>query len=148
MNTLSDRLRWAMVKAGLTQAQLAGACGVSTTAIGKLARGEASSSKHIVKIALALNVSPFWLVSGAADPLRPADSAVSDSAGSYGGVNHAKKLIIDKMDMLTREQIAEIVKQIDQIIDRNKRLIDELGGIYGHKKGGTDEDLTTPKERR
>lgn len=58
---LADRIITAREGAGLTQDQLAKASGVSQQTINKLETRKASSTSHIVEIAVACGVSPYWL---------------------------------------------------------------------------------------
>lgn len=68
--SLSDRLKIAISRAGVTQAELAVKANLSQGAINKLVSGKAKSSKGLLAIALALNVNPQWLQwgTGAIDP--------------------------------------------------------------------------------
>lgn len=62
--TLASRLKQAMAEANLTQESLADRAGVSQNTIHKLISGKSQSSRKLVEIAAALNVSPAWLGAG------------------------------------------------------------------------------------
>ena len=63
-----DRLVKLMDIRGLSQTKLAQEVGVSSSMIGKLARGEARGSTHLFKIAKALKTSPDFLTGEINDP--------------------------------------------------------------------------------
>lgn len=64
MTTLGDRLKQARRKARLTQQQLEARSGVSQQMISKLERGGSDETAGIVRLAMALGVSPEWLEFG------------------------------------------------------------------------------------
>ena len=70
MNELSDRLRAAMTSAGMSQADLARACGVSDPTVSNWLSGKTKSLKASTAIAAAaaLHVDVVWLESGRGDP--------------------------------------------------------------------------------
>jgi len=61
---LKDRLKEAMLRKNISQADLAEAVGISAVAIGKILSGETSKSRYIIGIASALDINPMWLQSG------------------------------------------------------------------------------------
>ncbi len=67
MKTFSDRLKMAMDAANMSQEKLASIVGVTQPAIAKLVSGKAKSSRKALEIAMALRVSPEWLVNGTGD---------------------------------------------------------------------------------
>lgn len=67
---LGDRIRQARKAAGLTQAQLAKRVGIKQSTIAGLESGKYTETAHIVKIALACRVSPYWLDKGGGDMKR------------------------------------------------------------------------------
>jgi len=65
MNTIAERIKSRLDRSkGLTQANLARFCGVSTGAISQWMGGGGIDIKNIVKIAQFLEVSPKWLQTG------------------------------------------------------------------------------------
>ncbi|WP_440864453.1 helix-turn-helix domain-containing protein [Symbiopectobacterium purcellii] len=60
-STLSERLKLAMDKRGMSQGKLAEAAGLAQPTIWKILDGKTKSSGYIVEIAMALNVRPEWL---------------------------------------------------------------------------------------
>ncbi|WP_237388291.1 XRE family transcriptional regulator [Xenorhabdus sp. Sc-CR9] len=64
MKTFAERLNKALRASDMSQAQLASRVGVSQPAIWRLASGQTSTSRRLVEIANALNVSPEWLMHG------------------------------------------------------------------------------------
>lgn len=63
-STFADRLKIAIESAGYTQSELAMKIGVTQGAIQKLVSGKAKSTRNMIAIAEALDVSPHWLSSG------------------------------------------------------------------------------------
>ena len=61
---MKDRLKEAMLRKNISQADLAEAVGISAVAIGKILSGETSKSRYIIGIASALDINPMWLQSG------------------------------------------------------------------------------------
>jgi phage repressor protein C with HTH and peptisase S24 domain len=68
MVIIPDRLIHIMALRGLSQTRLAQDVGVSSSMIGKLARGESRGSTHLFKIAKALETSPEYLTGLTEDP--------------------------------------------------------------------------------
>lgn len=65
-----EHLKAAMAAAGVSQSELARRTGLSSSMIGKLARGEARQSAHIFELSRALGVSPEYLVGETENPGR------------------------------------------------------------------------------
>ncbi|MEY0256210.1 XRE family transcriptional regulator [Morganella morganii] len=70
MKTFTDRLIYAMQKAGMSQADLAKSVGLAQPSVWKLVSGKSNSSRYVVQIAGALNVDPVWLATGAGEPSK------------------------------------------------------------------------------
>ncbi|OTA14046.1 transcriptional regulator [Xenorhabdus vietnamensis] len=64
MKTFAERLNQALRAENMSQAELAGRVGVSQPAIWRLTSGQTNTSRKLVEIAHALNVSPEWLMHG------------------------------------------------------------------------------------
>ncbi|MCE3237832.1 MAG: hypothetical protein K0R24_813 [Gammaproteobacteria bacterium] len=64
MNTLAERLKIAINKRGMSQAEAARLCGISQQSINYIIANNLSSSKLAPQIALALNINPEWLILG------------------------------------------------------------------------------------
>lgn len=76
---LPDRLKSAMEREGVGQSELARRCGLSSSMIGKLVRGEARGSAHVYEIARSLNTSAEFL-SGDTDDFSIGASRVTPVA--------------------------------------------------------------------
>jgi transcriptional regulator with XRE-family HTH domain len=73
---LSTRIRTARVRAGMSQADLAAALGVSRSAVGnwESAKGRVfPSTERLSELALATSVSYEWLATGRGTPQAPSD---------------------------------------------------------------------------
>lgn len=64
MPGMGDRIKEARKRAGVSQIDLAKAVDMSQQALSMLERGDTGSSKKLVDIAEALNVSAHWLANG------------------------------------------------------------------------------------
>ena len=64
MKTFQERLKEARTKKGLSQGQLAKACGVSQGTIANLESGYRKQPRSIIEIARALGVDAEWLATG------------------------------------------------------------------------------------
>lgn len=64
MSSLGDRLREERDKKGLTQKDLARLAGCEQPVISDLEKGVSKGSKHLIRFAKILGVSPFWLEDG------------------------------------------------------------------------------------
>jgi transcriptional regulator with XRE-family HTH domain len=77
---LSERVRLAREAAGLTQAQLAKACGIAQPSVHDLESGRTKNprSSSLLKIANALGQTPEWLVNGTGElSSAPASEIIS-----------------------------------------------------------------------
>ncbi|WP_254215940.1 helix-turn-helix domain-containing protein [Burkholderia multivorans] len=68
MYTLADRLKWARLKAELSQEELGKKAGVSQSTIGNLEAGTRNSARRLPQIAAALGVDALWLAEGRGRP--------------------------------------------------------------------------------
>lgn len=84
VNTFGSRLRHARQLRGLTQAQLARACGLSQGAIGNYESDSRRNAKEIFRIADALKVDAMWLAMGTGSMERPPALHVADTAEIRG----------------------------------------------------------------
>lgn len=64
---LATRLKWARIRAKLTQAQLAERIGVEREAISQIERGLITKPRKIMEIGKEVNAPPAWLMFGRAD---------------------------------------------------------------------------------
>lgn len=80
VKTLKQRVRWALEKAGITQAELARRVGIERASVSGWFTGDTKSidGVNLVKAASALQVDPEWLSSGEGQP------EVREPGGSYG----------------------------------------------------------------
>jgi len=84
--SLSDRLKAARANAGLSQAALARAVGLTQQAVAALERADTASSRRLAEIARALNVSIDWLAFGEGSPTPVYTPAPDDGASDYTDV--------------------------------------------------------------
>lgn len=70
---LSERIKLARSKAGLTQSMLAEKVGIAQTAISQLESGKTLRSSYLIQIAQACGVNSLWLQSGEGEMEAPED---------------------------------------------------------------------------
>lgn len=80
MTTFAERVKEERKKAGLNQQQLAKVSGLSQTTISDIERSRNESSRDLVTLAHALNVSAEWLITGLGDKQIDAKAYVSEAA--------------------------------------------------------------------
>jgi len=83
VKTFGDRLRHARKAQGWTQKALGEASGLSQSAIGNYESGQRYSSRALLRLAAALNVSPRWLDSGQG-PMQEDGGPAAPGAGPTG----------------------------------------------------------------
>lgn len=82
MNSLSERLQFAMNQANLNQEQLAKKANTTQVTISNILRGKTSSPRNLVDIASALGYRAEWLQIGEGSPAQiKAESNVGDRGG-------------------------------------------------------------------
>ena len=100
MKTFAERLKMAMEAAGMSQEQLGQRVGVSQPAIAKLVSGRAKSSRKSLEMAIALRVSPEWLVNGTGDISKNVKDSNVPSEEEWGAVSSwDSKTDLDKDDV-------------------------------------------------
>ncbi|KAA6208118.1 XRE family transcriptional regulator [Avibacterium paragallinarum] len=100
MNSLSERLSYAMKLSGKTQADLGAEVGVSQTAIGKIINGKTLNPRYLLGLAKALNVSTEWLATGNGEmELNPDHIHNVAIADNVQGMDLDNYIIIDMYDI-------------------------------------------------
>lgn len=100
---MGKRIKKAREAEKLNQAQLARRVGVTQPTISDLETGEAKSTKHIVKIALALRRRPQWLLYGTPPEM------VSEGDWPFSTPRHHYEALSDKANAKIDEYIADRV---------------------------------------
>ena len=74
MKSVRERIRAAMQRAGVTQGQVADACGVSGPAVNQWLTGKTKNvdPRYLADVAACTNASLSWLMTGKGDPGRRA----------------------------------------------------------------------------
>lgn len=68
MSSFSERLKQAIDKKGISQAEAARMCGIAQQSMNYILKNNLSSSKLAPAIAVALNINPEWLIYGKGRP--------------------------------------------------------------------------------
>lgn len=122
--TLSDRLRTAMLEAGLNQADLARACGVKPPSVSGWLSGKSKflRGENLLRAAQALGVSDSWLATGKGQKSRsplalPAPEtdrhAVSPPETGTGYVRAEQMGEADMGDGCVNDDYPEVIRSVD-----------------------------------
>jgi len=81
MKSVRTRIRDAMERAGVTQGQVAEACGVSGPAVNQWLTGKTKriDERYVAEIAACTGTSAAWLATGRGDPKRRAGDPLSSA---------------------------------------------------------------------
>lgn len=123
MYTLADRLKWARLRAGLSQEQLGDKAGVSQSTIGNLEAGTRNSARRLPQIADILGVSALWLAEGEGKPTPDPDTEASYDSTVSSASGPAKTLI----DAILRADKAGESSQTFELMLRMLPGSDKLG---------------------
>jgi transcriptional regulator with XRE-family HTH domain len=126
MITIADRLVEAMKKANITQADLHRKTGFSRAAISKWVNGQ-SDPKDILTLAVILGVTPEWLQTGKesrarGEPIQILASNDDERVAQDGD----EAMVLRALRQMTDEQRADILKNAQDIVDSNERLLTQL----------------------
>ena len=83
MNTLAERLQFAMDKMGKNQVELAALAGTSQVTISNILNGVTKSPRNGLQIAKALKISPEWLLNGTGEMVHPKIESNVAKTGSF-----------------------------------------------------------------
>jgi transcriptional regulator with XRE-family HTH domain len=110
VKNLGDRIRETREELGLTQAELARACGVSQGTIGNLESGIRKSARQQLAIAAALNVDLGWLLSGKGqkDPLSGQARVAMEPSASYNVDPQTKEALRIFQNLSPKAKIAAL----------------------------------------
>ncbi|WP_394561059.1 helix-turn-helix domain-containing protein [Aquipseudomonas alcaligenes] len=101
--SLATRLAFRREQCGLTQAQLADKSGLSQATIGNLETGRNKGTKRILELALALHVTPEWLLHGG-----NLNEAKKNALGLDLGVPSSEQRLEQAMQRLLSMQVAPV----------------------------------------
>jgi transcriptional regulator with XRE-family HTH domain len=109
MKSVRERIKTAMRRVGVTQGQVAEACGVSGPAVNQWLTGKTKNidPRYLADVAACTNASLNWLMTGKGDPGRqardPLSSAEQELLGDYR-----------KLSPKVRSEVGRLVKAIAQ----------------------------------
>lgn len=112
MNTVSERLKYALLVRDISQAELARKIGVTRGAISNLINkvSQGLSAENALKIAEALEVDPYWLVFGRGDgPVTKRD--INFGLGNLTSTREEAKKLISTMPNDNLELVVKVLKQ-------------------------------------
>ena len=138
MNTIGSRIKEARLKAGLKQADIVRAVGVSSPTVSDWEGGKIKSieGENLIKLAKALRVSPEWLQTGK-ERTRLSVSTTSsyglleDNAELVGASNEPildsdEAMLLRLFREMTDEQRAGILKNATDTHEANEKLLRQL----------------------
>jgi transcriptional regulator with XRE-family HTH domain len=138
---LAQRLKTARKEAGLSQARLAELSKVSQQMISKLESGRSTETAGIVRLALACDVRPEWLESGAG-PMRgvdPGHALAPSPPDPYATLTERQRLALHLLEGMTDAQAAEWLRQGQERERENREVIEELSNRgKGKRVGGVE----------
>lgn len=105
MDTLGERLRYAMHKAGLSQVELAAKANVEQQYISSIITGKSQRPRRLGKLADILNVSEKWLQYG-------------DEKKDYLTLTDLKR-VIGELNQL-KSSVEKIKSELEYFIQKNK----------------------------
>src|SRR5512134_1576984 len=107
MKSVRERIRLAMQRAGVTQGQVAEACGVSGPAVNQWLTGKTKNvdPRYLADVAACTNASLDWLMTGQGVPGRKSGDPLSTVE---------KKLLKDfrKLSPKVRLEVSRLIKSI------------------------------------
>lgn len=112
MNTVSERLKYALLVRDISQAELARKIGVTRGAISNLINkvSQGLSAENALKIAEALEVDPYWLVFGRGEgPVTKRD--INFGLGNLTSTREEAKQLISTMPNDNLELVVKVLKQ-------------------------------------
>jgi transcriptional regulator with XRE-family HTH domain len=124
VKNLSDRLKWARSRAGVSQAAVAEAVGISQPTYSDLEKGRQRTTGVLPQIAAFLGVEALWLAAGKGAPCE------EDSMPSPPGYSDQEYQAL--VEGLPPEMVQEVVKKYlaslpkEEQVKRVKELIDQL----------------------
>lgn len=125
MNTFADRLRHARTSRQLSQAQLAQAAKLSQSAISNYETKHRATSRGIMQLAAALEVSPKWLAEGIGPMESPPTGALQEASAPGRDIHPAqwpfKRIRPSVFYGLSSEQQFLIEDMILAMVQRNLR---------------------------
>lgn len=133
MNTLRERLVFALEHSGMSQSELARVVGIKPQSVQYLCSGgsDGTRSRYIMEIAVALNVRPEWLLTG--EPPMENDGAIGLAqspvedrlASSPKAVQHLVETVLEMSETgaLTEEAAAALLKFLEVLPVRETRPV-------------------------
>lgn len=112
MNTVSERLKYALLVRDISQAELARKIGVTRGAISNLINkvSQGLSAENALKIAEVLEVDPYWLVFGRGEgPVTKRD--INFGLGNLTSTREEAKKLISTMPNDNLELVVKVLKQ-------------------------------------
>lgn len=145
--TLSDRVRYAREKRGLTQADLNDKAGVPKGTVGVLEQRQTNQSKHARALAMALAVNYEWLLDGIGES-GLGDNTPSQPSNNEKIIRLKAQFEAAKSALIAKQNPANIPAEV--IIDSLCPVIDRVAaGSWSHREGVSLDEvkewLTRPR---
>lgn len=116
MNTVSERLKYALIVRDVSQSELARRIGVTRGAISNLLNNvsQGLSAENALKIAEALELDPYWLIFGRGDGPLPKDALNYGVAPQLTAKDEAKQ-IINSLPSANMDLVVKVLKQFTNV---------------------------------
>lgn len=121
---LSERIKLARKKAGLTQSGLAESVGIAQTAISQLESGKTLRSSYLIQIARACGVNSVWLASGEGEMHSPEDISTYLSS-ELEEIMRGEHEDDAALNIALRERLEE-VRNASRYVSANTLLTEEI----------------------
>ena len=113
MNTVSERLKYALIVRDVSQSELARRIGVTRGAISNLLNNvsQGLSAENALKIAEALELDPYWLIFGRGDGPLPKDALNYGVPPQLTAKDEAKQII----NSLPMDIVVKVLKKFTNV---------------------------------
>lgn len=123
MNTLGERLKWALDELRLSEPKAARLAGVSKQAINKMISGETKSSKWLLGLSEKIEVNYNWLLRGEGEVWSSKDKGDSDLMAALTKIEERWKIENDYLREQLKIQNETIRDQASTIAAFTKNLL-------------------------
>jgi len=133
--SMSARIQKRRKSLGLTQGQLAAASGITQQMISKLERGESGSTRDIVALAMALDVTAEYLQVGTGETDQGTGDSSTIKMGSIVGLLNAVAARMNRVDPATREVVGSLILRYLDNPNKGIKLVRAIDDLLSDDDG-------------
>ncbi|MCQ9120979.1 hypothetical protein BKG95_02465 [Rodentibacter pneumotropicus] len=126
MNTLGERIDWAMRQKLKTRKQLAEELDVSVMAIGDLINDKTKKPRNLLEISMVLGVNPVWLQSGIGEPFEGS----TDISAYTATEDDEDNITLDVLDIEASAGHGAVNGDMVQVVKQLKFVPDQFHKYY------------------